>query len=120
MVDQNTKIAAQFHVTLTQAIAMNDTGQILCNGVFVLLLFVSYPHMFLLTPTNLLRIRDFGILGGTTSQAYGINMQGQVVGSSTLADGTTHGFLWNNNGTMADLGLLTGGTSSVAYGISDD
>ena len=54
-------------------------------------------------------------LGG--ARANDINNQGQVVGSSTTAEGQNHAVLWEN-GTMTALGTL-GGTSSWASGIND-
>ena len=42
-----------------------------------------------------------GTLGD--ARAYAINDKGQVVGSSTTAEGTSYAFLWEN-GTMRDLG----------------
>ena len=60
-----------------------------------------------------------GVLGGDTSQAWGINDAGQVVGYSTYQDGSSdlHAFLYQS-GTMSDLGTL-GGSSSYAYGINN-
>ena len=58
---------------------------------------------------------DLGTLGGTFSQAFGINARGQVVGQSTVAIGQS-AFLWEA-GTMTDLSTL-GGTGSVASGIN--
>jgi len=58
-----------------------------------------------------------GTLGGPTSRAYGVNAHDDVVGTSELADGTSHAFLWSS-GTMTDLGAL-GGVYSQASAISD-
>src|SRR5205085_544872 len=69
-------------------------------------------------------LKDLGTLGGTHSQAEGINDSGQVVGYSTTTRGggglggtTTHAFL-SSNGNMTDLGTL-GGNVSHATGIDD-
>ena len=62
-------------------------------------------------------IADLGSLGGGGSQAFGVNVSGQVVGDSVTAGGQTHAFLYAN-GAMTDLGTL-GGVESHAYGISD-
>jgi probable HAF family extracellular repeat protein len=46
---------------------------------------------------------DLGTLGGTTSEATAINERGQVIGTSTTADGVNHSFVWTS-GHMIDLG----------------
>jgi probable HAF family extracellular repeat protein len=48
-------------------------------------------------------------LGSQGSEAGGINLAGQILGSMTV-DGMTHGFLWEN-GVVTDLGHLGGGQS---------
>jgi probable HAF family extracellular repeat protein len=60
---------------------------------------------------------DLGTLGGTSSRAFGVNVQGQVVGDSTTASGASHAFVWEI-GVMTDLGTL-GGTYSNASSIND-
>lgn len=64
-------------------------------------------------------VTDLGSLDGPVSQAFDVNATGDVVG---CADGTStgsqlHGFRWN--GSMTDLGLLSGDTQSVAFAIND-
>ncbi len=62
-------------------------------------------------------ITDLGTLGEGTSQAFGINKKGQVVGSSTVNSPIYHAFLWDD-GSMTDLGTL-GGQQSEAEDVSD-
>lgn len=57
-------------------------------------------------------ITDLGTLGGDTTQAYGINDEGQVVGLSKLNAQVYHAFFWDG-GTMTDLGTLGGPQSSA-------
>lgn len=49
-------------------------------------------------------LTDLGTLGGTYSVATAINDRGQVVGTSSTADGAWHGFIWEH-GRMTDLGV---------------
>lgn len=59
-----------------------------------------------------------GTLGGPGSVAYGVNDAGQVVGAADADDGSFHAFVWDN-GTMIDLGTLTGGDVSSAHSINN-
>src|SRR5437773_6792898 len=63
-------------------------------------------------------IIDLGTLGGPVSIAYGINDVGQIVGTSAMANGTSHAFLWSN-GTMTDLGSLGSTGPSDGRGINN-
>ena len=56
---------------------------------------------------------DLGTLGGLESFAYRINDSGQVVGVADTSSGVEHAFLYSN-GTMNDLGMLPGGSRSIA------
>lgn len=59
-----------------------------------------------------------GTLGGTFSQAFGVNSAGQVVGiSHTNGNKTVRATLWNDS-VAIDLGTL-GGMSSYAFAIND-
>jgi probable HAF family extracellular repeat protein len=62
---------------------------------------------------------DLGTLGGTQSEALGINNSAQVVGWSYVPSGVEHAFLWTRASGMQDLGTL-GGTASHAYAINDN
>jgi probable HAF family extracellular repeat protein len=64
---------------------------------------------------------DLGTLGGSSKSPFhrgnAINASGDVVGMSVAAGGADHAFYWD--GSMADLGVLSGGTTSFAAGIND-
>lgn len=62
-----------------------------------------------------------GLQNSTSSEAYGINSAGDIVGTSAV--GTTegapsHAFLYSH-GTMTDLGTVQGDVDSTAYSIND-
>lgn len=59
-------------------------------------------------------VSDLGHIGDGYSYAYAINDAGHVVGAGSIQGQGDHGFLWKD-GTMTDLGVLTGdyGNSSA-------
>jgi probable HAF family extracellular repeat protein len=64
-------------------------------------------------------VKDLGTLGGTFSNAFGINNKGDVVGHATLkGDTALHAFLWRKE-VMTDLGTL-GGPLSAAVSVNDN
>jgi probable HAF family extracellular repeat protein len=51
--------------------------------------------------------RDLGNFGGDgDTLAVGINNRTEVVGSSSLPDGTAHGFLWSRDNGLEDIGAI--------------
>jgi probable HAF family extracellular repeat protein len=64
-------------------------------------------------------LQNLGTLGGSTSDARGINDAGSVVGYSLNRSNVYRGFLWNPaTKKMSDLGTL-GGSASYAYAINN-
>lgn len=59
---------------------------------------------------------DLGTLGGTVSQATGIDQAGTVSGLATTGGGATHAVLWEDD-QVVDLGTL-GGTFGVAIDVN--
>jgi len=64
---------------------------------------------------------NLGTLGGETvtldHRAEAVSASGNVCGRSYTAGGDAHAFYWD--GSMTDLGVLTGGSESWAFGIND-
>jgi probable HAF family extracellular repeat protein len=60
-------------------------------------------------------VTDLGTLGGTSSQAFGLNGRGQAVGAATLpCSCIAHPVLWSSGGTLTDLGV-----EGAAFGVND-
>jgi uncharacterized membrane protein len=63
---------------------------------------------------------DLGTLGGTNSEANGINKAGQIVGDAMLAGDITRPVIWDSfSSSPTDLGTL-GGAEGMAMVISDN
>lgn len=62
-----------------------------------------------------------GFLNASVTGAYsnvaGLNNSGDVVGTSLVAAGINHGYLWKS-GVMTDLGVMTQGDSSTALAVN--
>ena len=79
----------------------------------------SLSHAFVRAPGTSAVMRDLGGLpGGGSSEAFGVNGAGDVVGYATTATGVPHAVLWRPNGALVDLGTTLLG-ESVALAISD-
>ncbi len=63
-------------------------------------------------------IDELGTLGGSESEAFGMNDNGMVVGVSDTASGAEHAFVYGNN-VMKDLGSLPGQQSSRALDVNN-
>jgi len=94
--------------------AINDTGDIVGLGP---------TYNFGTTLSHLAFVyregvyTDLGHFGGGSSDAFGINASGQIVGTAYTAEKVFHAFLLDQ-GTMRDLGTLASGGSSVALAIN--
>ena len=93
--------------------SINDNSDILFGG------FTSYGHY----PSYLLMhdgsVQNLPTLGGSYTEPYHVNNNGQVVGASWVAgNSVSHAFLWQQGLPMQDLGTLTG-TRSQATDIND-
>ena len=81
-------------------------------------LFLSHGWFPIKAQTVSYSITDLGTLGGASSTACGVNDRGQVTGSSAIAGGQVHAFIWQN-GAMTDLGTLPGRVFSGARFINN-
>jgi probable HAF family extracellular repeat protein len=96
------------------ATALNDHRQVVVNASFSTTNF-SLDRCFVWENGVL---TDVGTLGGTFCRGHGINNLGQVVGESTLSNGDTHAFIWDQQNGIRDLGTL-GGNFSRALAINN-
>jgi len=66
------------------------------------------------------QITNLGLLGGTSSNGWGINNEGGVAGEATLLGGQERAILWTKQTGMQDLGTLGGPNSWVDWPVKDD
>lgn len=84
------------------ATGINERGQVVGFGAPA-----ASHHAFLWESGQFLDLNTRGVPEGIGSFGYAINDRGQVVGATTLADGTGRGFLWDG-GEVTDLGRGVG------------
>jgi probable HAF family extracellular repeat protein len=106
--------------TFAIATGLNDSDQVVGSSAFAQP-FVG-THAFLWSESR--GMQDLGTLGcPDVTGANGINLFGQVVGTSTIAPcpggGQDRAFLWTQNEGMRNLGTLPGGTFSFGNAIND-
>jgi probable HAF family extracellular repeat protein len=132
------QVATQFRAFLWQNGMMSDLGT-LGTGNNAVALFVndrgqvagqSLTDSSANSPTGFVTIDpffwqngkmvDIGTLGGTFGVPYAMNSVGHVVGISNVAgDQTFHGFFWDEENGLKDLGTVPGGSLSYALWIND-
>jgi uncharacterized delta-60 repeat protein len=95
------------------AYAINNEGQIAGDS---LTSNPSITHAFRFNVNG--AIEDLGTLGGSQSNAFGINNLGDVVGLAYAADGVSHAFLYTD-GHMVDIGQVWGPAASMARDVND-
>lgn len=106
--------------TYAVATGLNLLDQVVGSSAFTQP-FMGRTHAFLWTKTG--GMQDLGTLGcPDITGANGINLFGQVVGTSTVepcpGGGQYRAFLWTQNDGMRDLGTLPGGTFSLGNAIN--
>jgi probable HAF family extracellular repeat protein len=115
MVDLGLLPGADPELAGSEAIAINDAGQIV--GWANTVANPPAPHAVLWSAA--LVIQDLGTLGGATSTAVDINASGQVIGMSDVPGGGRRGFIWTSGGGMQDLATLLGYPASDVVAIND-
>jgi probable HAF family extracellular repeat protein len=113
MTDLNSLIPSGTGWVITAAKGINDAGQIVGYGTIG-----GEQHALLMTPIpSPYRIFAVPLTASTTQGAIlRINNSGQAVGQSSAG----HAAIWKQGqSSPTDLGTLSGGTTSQAYGVND-
>jgi probable HAF family extracellular repeat protein len=109
----------------SHARAINDSGQVVgTSGMWPPTAQAGYAFRTAANQPINPATDNLGTLGGSYSDAYGINSNGQVVGYSATGGGlVNHAFVYTGSGPMQDLNNLidptSGWTLIVATGIND-
>jgi probable HAF family extracellular repeat protein len=111
MTDLNNLLPAGSGWVLNYAGGINDNGQVVGEGFF------NGQDRAYLYDLGSGTIMNLGTLDGPRSAANAINSGGQVAGWASNSKGNVHAFRYSS-GAMTDLGTLSGGNYSVAYGIT--
>ena len=102
--------------TVSGADGVNSYGQVV--GYSASSSSLGAPEHAFITSANGQGMFDLGTLGGSSSESFAINDNGQVVGASFTSSGSKHAFITGYNGQgMIDLGTL-GGQNSEANSIN--
>ena len=100
--------------TQSQAMDINDSGRVVGGAQ-------NGSGNFRPFRWNTGTMTDLGTLGGDSvlpdHRAEAVNTSGNIAGRSYTAGAAQRAFYWN--GSMTDLGVLTGGTESWAFGLND-
>jgi len=92
-------------------------GLLVCAVAAVPLAFAARPATAQIAPRY--RIVELATPAGYTSAGNAINNAGVVVGTVTDPSGRPRATRWSATGAATDLGLLPGGSGSVANGVND-
>lgn len=111
--------AQPIHNPMTRSPSLTERGTSGRNAVRTVVAFVlsAFLAAFAIPANAGYAVTDIGTFGGSFSNATAISRSGAVVGWSTFADGSQHGYLWRH-GVMTDLGTL-GGAASAAWSVNN-